>query len=174
MLSWNGEIMNTDYGKFHINKQGYYVKNVYLHNLVWVNFYGKPVPKGYVIHHINEDKTDNRIQNLQCVKSSTHTRFHMKGKKLSEDTKNKMSETKKGYNHSIETRQKLSKYKKGRKWTPNQRRAYEKRFMNIATINKRGIRNNKTRYTLRYNGESLKHSTNREMLEMIADEMNHC
>lgn len=29
--------MNTDYGKFHVNKQEYYVKNMYLHNLVWVN-----------------------------------------------------------------------------------------------------------------------------------------
>ena len=100
--------MNTEYGKFHINKQGYYVKNIYLHNLVWINFYGKPVPKGYSIHHINGDKTDNRIQNLQCVNSKLHTKFHSKGKEKSEETKRRISESKKGFKHSEETKQKLS------------------------------------------------------------------
>ena len=166
--------MKTEYGKFHINKQGYYVKNIYLHNLVWVNFYGKPVPKGYVIHHINGDKTDNRIQNLQCVESRAHTSFHSRGKKKSKETRAKLSESKKGFRHSEETKQKLSRYKQGRKWTPNQRKAYEKLYENKATISKRGIRNNKRRYALRYNQEYVKHSTNKEMLEMMADEMNHC
>ena len=166
--------MKTEYGKFHINKQGYYVKNIYLHNLVWVNFYGKPVPDGYAIHHINGDKTDNRIQNLQCVERKTHSRFHNKGRRHSEKSKKQISESKKGYNHTEETKQKLSKWRKGRKWTPKQRESYEKLYENKATISKRGIRNNKRRYALRYNKEYVKHSTNKEMLEMMADEMNHC
>ena len=166
--------MKTDYGKFHINKQGYYVKNVYLHNLIWVNFYGKPVPKGYVIHHINGDKTDNRIQNLQCVKNEVHSRYHNKGRKYPKEVGRKISESKKGYHHTEETKQKLSKWRTGRKWSPKQREAYEKMYENKATISKRGIRNNKRRYALRYNQKYVKHSTNKEMLEMMADEMNHC
>lgn len=166
--------MQTKYGKFHVNKQGYYVKNVYLHNLVWINFYGKPVPKGYTIHHLNGDKKDNRIQNLQCVETRLHSRFHSKGRVHTKETKRKISQTKKGYKHTDETKKKLSDLKKGKTWTPNQRKAYERKYANKATVIKHGIRNNKQRYSLRYNGEELKHSINKEMLEMIADEMNHC
>ena len=165
--------MQTKYGKFHVNKQGYYVKNMYLHNLVWVNFYGKPVPKGYTIHHINGDKKDNRIQNLQCVETKLHSRFHSKGRKHTKESKEKISESKKGHKHSVETRQKLSNLKKGKEWTPNQRRAYQKRYENKATVCKHGIRNNKQRYALRKDGKYLKHNSNKKMLEMIADEMNH-
>ena len=165
--------MQTKYGKFHINKQGYYVKNIYLHNLVWINFYGKPVPKGYTIHHLNGDKTDNRIQNLQCVETKAHSRFHSTGRKHTEESKKQISESKKGHKHSIETKKKLSDLKKGKKWTDNQRKAYEKKYANKVSVIKRGIRNNKRRYALRYNGEYMKHSINKEMLEMIADEMNH-
>jgi len=166
--------MKTKYGKFYVNKQGYYVKSMYLHNLVWVNFYGKPVPKGYAIHHINGDKTDNRIQNLQCVKADVHARYHHKGREYPKEVGEKISKSKMGYHHTEETKQKLSDLKKGKNWTSKQREAYEKLYENKATISKRGIRNNKRRYALRYNQEYVKHSTNKEMLEMMADEMNHC
>lgn len=42
------------------------VKTRKVHRLVWLTFNG-PVPSGKVINHINEDKTDNRLENLNLL-----------------------------------------------------------------------------------------------------------
>ena len=94
----------TIFGYCSINPNGYYrvTSNKegnhgrFLHNLIWENHYGKPVPEGYNIHHINGNKIDNRIQNLQCVKHEKHTSFHHKGKVTPVETRKKMSEAQSG------------------------------------------------------------------------------
>lgn len=45
------------------------------HVKVWEDHNG-PLPAGYVVHHINGDKQDNRIDNLQAMRRSEHTRMH--------------------------------------------------------------------------------------------------
>ncbi|MFN7610831.1 MAG: HNH endonuclease [bacterium] len=48
----------------------------YEHILIWVAA-GKPRPeKGEVLHHLNEDKTDNRIGNLRLMTRAEHNRLH--------------------------------------------------------------------------------------------------
>lgn len=37
-----------------------------VHRLVWEAFYG-PIPKGMQVNHINEDKTDNHLENLNLM-----------------------------------------------------------------------------------------------------------
>jgi alpha-D-ribose 1-methylphosphonate 5-triphosphate diphosphatase PhnM len=45
------------------------------HRWVWEQTNG-PIPKGYVIHHIDHDKTNNDISNLQCLTVREHHQLH--------------------------------------------------------------------------------------------------
>ena len=48
-----------------------------VHRLVWEQHNGK-IPEGYMIHHINGDKKDNRIENLMMVTPKEHGKLHRK------------------------------------------------------------------------------------------------
>ena len=54
------------------------------HHYVWLreNDWGMPIiPEGWVVHHKNRKKSDNRIENLVCIPDSTHRAVHAMGKK---------------------------------------------------------------------------------------------
>ena len=53
--------------------RGYHGK--YIHQAVWEHFNGK-IPKGYIIHHIDGDKSNNDISNLQLMIQSEHIKLH--------------------------------------------------------------------------------------------------
>lgn len=76
--------------------------------LVWIAFNG-PIPKDYCIHHIDFNKTNDRLDNLMFMTRSEHTKLHNnsreyvkgkpgpnKGKHFSEETRKKMSFSHKG------------------------------------------------------------------------------
>lgn len=50
----------------------------FLHHYVWEEHNG-PILSGMHVHHINGQRTDNRIQNLMLMTSSDHLRLHSSG-----------------------------------------------------------------------------------------------
>ena len=56
---------------------GYYreYSGKYLHRAVWERFNGE-IPEGYVIHHIDGDKSNNDLTNLQLMTKSEHVKLH--------------------------------------------------------------------------------------------------
>ena len=63
--------------KFTLRNHGYYARTTddrcLMHRYVWEKEVG-PIPEGWDIHHLNEVKTDNRIENLECLPKAEHTR----------------------------------------------------------------------------------------------------
>lgn len=47
----------------------------YEHHVVWWQHRG-PIPDGYVVHHKNDDKRDNRLKNLELLLKDEHDRLH--------------------------------------------------------------------------------------------------
>ncbi len=41
------------------------------HRLIWEQANG-PIPKGWVVHHLNGDKLDNRLENLAAMPRNEH------------------------------------------------------------------------------------------------------
>lgn len=67
----NGYVAVWQPDHYRTNKQGY----VYEHILVWEKAHKQQVPKGWLIHHLNGIKTDNRPENLEAMPNSEHHRL---------------------------------------------------------------------------------------------------
>lgn len=91
----------------HFNEKGRRViGSVQIFHLVWELFNG-PIPKGYCLHHIDEDKTNDCLDNLQLMLISDHIKMN----KCTEETKRKISKAKSGVKtgpRSEETKRKIS------------------------------------------------------------------
>ncbi len=52
-------------------------KHVFKHHVVMCEMMGiTEIPSGYVVHHIDENKTNNEPENLALMTNSAHTRLH--------------------------------------------------------------------------------------------------
>lgn len=86
------------------NKKGYVLINfpkhpradkygrVFEHIIVWEEAHNMSIPNGCVIHHINGIKDDNRPENLRLLTIGEHSTLHNSLRKLSDDTKHKISD----------------------------------------------------------------------------------
>ena len=67
-----------------INNDGYILifiggKYILKHRYIWEQYNGQ-IPEGYVIHHIDEDKSNNNIENLRMMLCGDHSILHRKNK----------------------------------------------------------------------------------------------
>ncbi len=63
---------------------------VLLHRLVMEAFLERYLEPSEVVHHINEIKTDNRIQNLYLCSQEEHVQIHNRGTKPSLERRKKI------------------------------------------------------------------------------------
>ena len=100
--------------KWYMDK-GYWINTMHgrFHRYVYKKHKGK-IPEGCVIHHIDKNKLNNEISNLQCMTQSEHCTLHQTGRFVSEETRHRMSEVNKGKIIPEETRRKMSKSHQGK------------------------------------------------------------
>ena len=53
-------------------------KYAYEHSIIWWKNTGIVPPKGYIIHHKNENKHDNNFHNLELISLNSHNEKHSK------------------------------------------------------------------------------------------------
>lgn len=95
----NGTIFSLRHKRFigSLNKSngycsvGYGIYKNMIHRIIWMVANGCDIPEGYHIHHIDGNKLNNSIYNLELVQGNEHLSEHNKGKIVSEETKKKMS-----------------------------------------------------------------------------------
>lgn len=93
------------------NKDGYLICSTgMLHRVIWMTANGCDIPEGYEIHHIDGDRQNNSIYNLELIESFKHKSEHKKGVTFSEEHKRKLSEIRKGTINPKDGDSKLSYY----------------------------------------------------------------
>ncbi len=61
-----------------------------VHVVLMEQYLGRPLKKNEVVHHINFDKSDNSLENLQVMDRSEHTRLHSSGISPTKETLEKL------------------------------------------------------------------------------------
>ena len=76
--------------KPRLQKNGYMTlmvgnKKYYVHRMVMEEHLGRPLRDDEEVHHINGDRTDNRIENLELINKREHRRLHATKRGLGKD-----------------------------------------------------------------------------------------
>lgn len=124
------QVISNTVQKF--NGESYYYCGTYfqrkgkrLHRAVWEHHNGQ-IPKGYHIHHKDEDRRNNNIENLELVLGNDHLKHHMSKEERKEQSRRsvkKAIESAPAWHHSEEGRVWHSKQSK-ESWKSREYRTY--------------------------------------------------
>lgn len=80
------------------NKNGYFYiflsdnnnngKKYYLHRIIYEAITNQPIPEGMQVNHINEDKSDNRFENLNLMTPKDNVNWGSRNEKIGETNTN--------------------------------------------------------------------------------------
>ena len=95
-------------------------KKMHVHRIQACTYFGYR-GEGWDVHHLDENKHNNALSNLQYLRHGEHMSLTNKGKYFSEETRKKLSESHRGHKAwnkgkplSEETKKKLSEARKGK------------------------------------------------------------
>lgn len=97
----SGRIIHKGYSYILNNNYKYSTE----HRKIYEDFIGRPLLKDEVVHHINENKLDNRLENLQLMTKGEHISLHKKGNIVPDIVREKISKTLTGRKGSEELKQ---------------------------------------------------------------------
>lgn len=83
--------MPAKYKKMRVNG-----KQVSVHRYVMEQHIGRPLLITEYVHHKNHDRFDNRIENLEIMSPKEHAQHHNIGRKHSDETRARVSQSLKG------------------------------------------------------------------------------
>ena len=94
--------IKTKYGNASIDSNGYYqirsdeysFRGHKLHRLIMADAIGCGIPSNYHVHHIDGNKLNNDLNNLELLTIEEHSSIHHKNKIVSLKSKIKLSKTK--------------------------------------------------------------------------------
>jgi len=77
-----GKVHRSGYVNLSVQPHGakYYQKSISMHRLIWEEYHKRDIPTGMVIGHLNDIKTDNRIENLKLMTHSENNKAASKNR----------------------------------------------------------------------------------------------